>query len=209
MSSFRPISRGSRLDAFADPAAESPAEETEESSARDGTDGEYRQPETRVPESFPRPPVEFVDSEDRRIEIVDHDGDVAPLEAMYETFDSRERSQGIPPADDRTRREWLDCLVSDGINVVAKHGDAVVGHATLLPMGDGGHELAIFVAPSYQCAGIGTKLIRALFGRGVSRGVERVWLTVERTNYVAINLYTSVGFDTLARGSNVEMELVL
>ncbi len=84
---------------------------------------------------------------------------------MYLDFDPADRAQGIPPgARTLSATGWThprrDCL-----NVIAWDGDEVAGHATLVPDGDA-YELAIFVHQTYQRAGIGTRLIKALLGHG-------------------------------------------
>jgi len=163
---------------------------------------------------FDRPPLTFTDYDDREIAIRAGFTREA-LGEMYADFAPDSRAQGLPPMGERRIGEWLDVL-EDGVNVVAFHenradGDPVaVGHACLLDCGDGTSELTIFVHHDYQLAGIGSRLIRGLLGEGQARGVERVWLTVERSNHVAMNLYRSVGFETSsAAGIEHEMELPL
>ncbi|MCG1003284.1 MULTISPECIES: GNAT family N-acetyltransferase [Halobacterium] len=159
---------------------------------------------------FPVPPVEFRDGEDRRISIrTAGPGDFDALAAMYDDFGAESRAQRIPPVDERRRRDWLDTLLAEGWDVAACHEGTPVGHATLVPIEESAAELAIFVAPGYQLAGIGSRLLRALLGYGRAHSVERVWLTVDRTNRVALNLYRSVGFDAVGGGAEREMELHL
>lgn len=161
-------------------------------------------PDHRTP--FPRPPTTVTDQEDRTLLIDEHTGDATPLLEMYGHFDDESRSQGLPPRNEARIRQWIDGLLEDGLNVVARHGDDVVGHAVLVPHGDTS-ELAIFVRPAYQATGIGTRLIRGLLGLGQENGLNHVWLTVSRTNRIAMNLYRSAGFETTAsnRGEH-EME---
>ena len=120
------------------------------------------------------------------------------LAAMYDAFDAPDRAQGIPPANPRRRTQWLDRL-REGIEVVARHEGSAVGHGILLDGGPG-HELALFVHPDYRGAGVGTALLRTLLGRGRSAGVERVWLSVERTNRPAVSLYRAAGFAPIDSG---------
>ncbi len=156
---------------------------------------------------FPRPPHSFEDAQDRRIELRT-DGDAfEELVTMYRAFRPEDRAQGIPPFREPAIREWLETLM-DGINVVAWHGEKVVGHATLVPDGEGGWELAIFVLRPYQGAGIGTALVEHLLGEAREEGVEKVWLTVERWNRAAIQLYEGVGFERTESG-RVELEMSL
>ncbi|OVE85684.1 GNAT family N-acetyltransferase [Natronolimnobius baerhuensis] len=150
------------------------------------------------PTQFSRPPRRFTDHEDRSITIDSHADDSEPLVAMYSRFDEESRAQGLPPRQEPRIREWVSLLLEDGLNVVARHGDDVVGHAALVPHDDTS-ELAIFVHPDYQSAGIGTHLIRGLLGHGQSHGLTHVWLSVARTNRIAMNLYRSAGFETTLR----------
>ncbi|WP_435159365.1 GNAT family N-acetyltransferase [Haladaptatus sp. DFWS20] len=159
---------------------------------------------------FPEPPLSFTDREERDIEIRPFEGgDEEGLIEMYVDFDPADRAQGIPPATERRVRDWIETLTDgDGLNVVAWHGDAVAGHATLVPDGDSAYELAIFVHQEYQRAGIGSHLIRTLLGYGKEQDIEKVWLTVERWNRAAVNLYRNVGFET-ADAESFELEMVL
>lgn len=146
--------------------------------------------------AFERPPFSFVDEEGRSIEIrMDDEANMEALVGMYERIETEDRTQGLPPATTDGIRSWLDEIRPDGIHLVAWHGDSAVGHACLVPAGDRGHELAIFVRSSYHHARIGTTLLRALLGQGAASGVDRVWLTVRRDNVVARNLYRSTGFE--------------
>jgi ribosomal protein S18 acetylase RimI-like enzyme len=171
--------------------------------------------ERRFPEesagSFPELPLSFTDKEGREIEIRPYENGEAAFEAvveMYVDFDLSDRAQGIPPATEPRVRDWFEGLL-EGLNVVAWHDDRAVGHATLVPDEDA-YELAIFVHQDYQRAGIGSKLIRGLLGYGRAEGIEKVWLSVERWNHAAVNLYEAVGFETYGTESfEIEMGLRL
>lgn len=160
---------------------------------------------------FERPPVKFTDTCGRDVDIRRFDGrDQEALVDLYEAIDPEDRAQGLPPLTTTQIESWLDDILETGIHLVAWHGERAVGHACLLPAGELGHELAIFVRSSYQRARIGTRLLRALLGQGMKSGVDRVWLTVQHDNTVAINLYRSVGFerfelDTGTGASQIEM----
>jgi ribosomal protein S18 acetylase RimI-like enzyme len=174
--------------------------------------------ERRYPEEptggFPTPPASFTDAAGRAIDFAAHgDGPIGDereaLVAMYTNFDSADRAQGVPPIRESAVRDWLDALLAeDAVNVLAWHDEFVAGHATLVPDGEGAHELAIFVHHQYQGAGIGSRLIRHLLGEGARRGIERVWLTVERWNSPAVNLYRDVGFETTGAES-FELEMAI
>jgi len=160
-------------------------------------------------DEYPRPPLSFTDEAGRDIDIRPFDGETDALEEMYWTLDPADRSQGIPPRNEERLISWVETLTDEGLNLVAWHGDRAVGHAVLMPMGDGRWELAIFVHSDYQEARIGTQLLGCLFGYGKDHGVERIWLSVERHNNVALNLYESMGFERLAGRSEFKMERAL
>lgn len=163
-----------------------------------------------IASGFPTPPVTFEDREGRDIAVrpIDRDERTALVE-MYDAFDPADRAQGIPPTDRDRIEEWIDTLLEEGLNVAAWHDDRVVGHATLVPDRDEeAYELAIFVLQAYQGAGIGGRLIRLLLGHGADNGVECVWLTVERWNGPAVELYRDVGFEPSSTDS-FELEMSL
>lgn len=156
--------------------------------------------------TYPHPPYSFVDDEGRDIEVRLLDGALDALIEMYEQFDQEDRAQGIPPRGESRLTSWIETLADEGLNLVAWHGDEAVGHAVLIPMEDTRWELAIFVRSDYQHAHIGTHLMKCLFGAGTDHGVERVWLSVEEHNNVALNLYRSLGFETLSGEIEYKME---
>ena len=158
-------------------------------------------------DEFPRPPLSFTDKAGRDIEIRAFEPtDSEALLEMYADFSMSDRAQGLPPVREDDIREWLDVL-AEGVAVIAWHGEQAVGHATLLDCGDGTHELTIFVHQDYQLVGIGSRLIAVLLGAGQAVDVEHVWLSVERSNHVAMNLYRKVGFETsIGQGLEHEME---
>lgn len=161
-------------------------------------------------ERFPHPPRSITDAVDREIDIeTTGPVDIEDLVDMYVDFDPADRAQGIPPGRESAIRTWLADVLDLGIDVVARHEGAVVGHATLVPE-NGAMELAIFVHQDYQGAGIGTELLRSLLGAGQVEGIERVWLTVERWNTPAIRLYERVGFEpSEIEAFELEMSLLL
>ena len=160
---------------------------------------------------FPEPPASFKDRRDRTITIeVADETHLAPLVSMYAGFDPAQRAQGIPPSDPDRIDPWVATILGEGHHVVARHDADCVGHAMLVPDGDGAFELAIFVHQDYQGAGIGRRLLRHLLGTGAAAGADRIWLTVERWNAPAIGLYRSVGFETVrADRFDIEMALAL
>ena len=159
-------------------------------------------------DDFLAPPRSERDRRGREITYATADeADMDDIVEMYRDFDPSDRAQGIPPVEEGAIVEWLETILGeDCLNVVARHDDAVVGHATLVPDRHGNNELAIFVHQEYQGAGIGTDLLRSLLGHGQERGVETVWLTVERWNDPAIALYEKAGFET-SSSERFELEM--
>ena len=171
---------------------------------------------------FPSPPTRFTDGEGRTIEVrpleEDDERQVDALVEMYDGFDPADRAQGIPPTGEDRIRDWLEPIFAGGVNVVALEDGTVAGHATLVPdaddpdaiddYGDVEWELAIFVHQRYQQAGIGTQLLEHLLGYASERGIEHVWLTVERWNGPAITLYENVGFE-LCGSESFEQEMAI
>jgi len=167
-----------------------------------------------VEAGFPAPPHTVEDAEGDTIEIRAYDGDEGDreaLRAMYDEFDAEDRAQGIPPSRPSQLRKWLDRILDpECLNVLAWDGDAVVGHATLVPEDgrDTPHELAIFVLQSHQGRGIGTALMEVVLGYGAEQGVDKVWLTVERWNHAAVSLYEKIGFET-TDAESFELEMAI
>jgi len=143
-----------------------------------------------------RSPLELLDSEGREIRVRPTDPtERDALVEMYDALAPEDRAQGLPPATPARIESWLDDVLVDGHHLLADHDGAAVGHTFVLPAGERGHELAIFVASTHQHAGIGTRLLDSLLADGAARGVDRVWLTVRRDNVPARRLYESAGFD--------------
>jgi len=161
-------------------------------------------------DGFPQPPRTFTDLEGREIRIRRLEpGEDQALLAMYEAFDPEDRAQGIPPSSTADIREWLDAVTEgDCLNLVAWHGDSAVGHVMLVPDRTGAYELAIFVLQAYQGAHVGTELVRTGLGAAEENGIDRVWLTVERWNDPAVNLYGKMGFET-TDNADFELEMSL
>lgn len=129
-----------------------------------------------------------------------------PLVAMYQQFDSRDRTLGLPPTQAPAIREWLDSVVDD-TSVLAWHGDEIVGHVLFASGADSQrYELAIFVQQGYQGSGIGTALIEAGLSQLRARDATEVWLTVDSANRRAIHVYRKLGF-TVDADEGVELEM--
>ncbi|MFC7058568.1 GNAT family N-acetyltransferase [Halovenus salina] len=143
------------------------------------------------------PPQAFTDDAGREIAVrAYHKEDRAQLVEMYDDFAPEQRAQGVPPLSEPAIREWLDTIL-DGPDVVACHGDRVVGHVSFVPDDTGRHELAIFVHQEYQGAGIGTRLLSAGMGHAQAEGTEYVWLSVGKSERKLQRLYSRAGFSVV------------
>ncbi|MFT4946536.1 MAG: GNAT superfamily N-acetyltransferase [Natronomonas sp.] len=147
-------------------------------------------------DGFSPPPRTVIDGEGREIHLARAADDEDALVEMYLDFAPEDRAQGIPPTKEPDIREWLDAVMTEeGFNVIARHDDDAVGHVMLVADTDGSYELAIFVLQPYQGAKIGTALVETILGAAAEEGVDRVWLSVERWNKPAVNLYEKIGFE--------------
>lgn len=112
------------------------------------------------------------------------------LLAMYETFEPRPASLGLPP---RVRvDEWLDRLATS-LNFLAVVEGKLVGHAVLCPE-KGTGEVAVFVHQDFRGQGIGRQLLTALVEEGRRLGLRRVWGMTELDNVPMLALAHAVGF---------------
>jgi GNAT superfamily N-acetyltransferase len=116
--------------------------------------------------------------------------DEAQLCSMYESFEPRPASLGLPP---RVRiAEWLERL-SPSPNFLAIVDDRLVGHAVLCPDGDTA-EVAVFVHQDYRNRGIGHLLLETLVEQARQAGMRRVWGMTELDNIPMLRLAKSLGF---------------
>ncbi len=147
------------------------------------------------PKILPRtPPFTFDDTKERVVHLRPYtEKDVDALVQMYEDFSMLDRVQGVPPMHEAGIRDWLKKLAT-GVNVVATHEGSTVGHVVFVPDGTDRHELAIFVHPSYQRAGIGSQLMAAGLAYAKFEGVTYVWLSVEASANGLQRFYNRAGF---------------
>jgi RimJ/RimL family protein N-acetyltransferase len=115
---------------------------------------------------------------------------------MYRNFHPKPASQGLPPEDPEICQNWIKQLFEIGENLLALRGDTVIGHAALVPDGEGkSSEFVIFVDQNNRNLGIGTELTQVALEKSRQLGFESVWLTVNVSNFIAIKLYKKFGFE--------------
>lgn len=141
----------------------------------------------------------FCDHENRQLRVATlgagpREDERAAVERMYETYNTADRAQGLPPIEPKALSKWLDRLLG-GANVLTWDEDRVVGHVGLYPVEVDRHELIIFIDSEYQGAGIGSELLASLLSAHRERGGGTIQLSVEPTNRPAVNLYQKFDFE--------------
>jgi RimJ/RimL family protein N-acetyltransferase len=118
--------------------------------------------------------------------------DRASLLAMYETFEPRGGSLGLPPRDDT--EHWLDSLASYANLLVFADG-RLAGHGVLCPEpSNASAEIAVFVHQDFRGQRLGTKLLTRLVDEARAMGLRRVWGMTEPDNLPMLRLAASLGF---------------
>jgi ribosomal-protein-alanine N-acetyltransferase len=80
------------------------------------------------------------------------------------------------------------------VYLVALLDEEVIGYAGLMITPDGGHVTTIAVDPGVQRQGVATRLLLALTGEAVARGVDAMTLEVRLGNHGAQALYRMFGY---------------
>jgi RimJ/RimL family protein N-acetyltransferase len=130
---------------------------------------------------------------------------------MYDLFEPKESSQGLPPADPVRRRELVRKIVDESINIIVEYVSFVAGHACLIEMEPGVRsELEIVIHQDWQARGLGSEMVSLLVELGKHFNYETIWLTVDSSNRKAIQVYQKNGFNFVGPlGSEREMEMKL
>jgi len=132
----------------------------------------------------------------------------ASLIHMYDTYNPLGSVQGLPPLDKDKRHQWVQDIISRGINLLALHEDTVIGHASLFSMPANWAEYFIFIHQDFQRQCIGTAITHYVIDWAKQGDLSTIWVTIERKNYVAIALCRSAGFRRIGT-SDSELEMVL
>jgi RimJ/RimL family protein N-acetyltransferase len=131
------------------------------------------------------------------------------LKEMYDGFDPKAISQGLPHHNPKTRALWVDEIVEKGDNFGLWHENQVVGHAVLVPdLKKQEGELLIFLSKPFRDRGLGAELVRLVIKRAKELKLARILLEVEAYNYSAINLFKKLGFEFHSR-HEIERIMVL
>ncbi len=132
------------------------------------------------------------------------------LTAMCLAFSPRASIDGVPPVDDSECAAWVRRITTGTTSLIALSFDGpVIGYTVLLPMRKRICELFIVVAPLFQKSGIGTQMMRCIIQLGYELGFSKIWLSVHRTNFVALHLYNKCGFDCVSFTDSPQVEMLL
>jgi CBS domain-containing protein/GNAT superfamily N-acetyltransferase len=132
------------------------------------------------------------------------------LTRMYLAYQPRGTFGGLPPVEDKACIKWVKEITGTSIGLMAMSFEhTVIGHAALFPIRDGTCELLIVVVPQKQHNGIGTQLLHSLIQMGYEVGFSQIWLSVEKSNFVAIHLYNRCGFERLDFTDSAQVEMTL
>jgi GNAT superfamily N-acetyltransferase len=143
------------------------------------------------------PRIQFRDKRGHSFELGEGTlDDLSSLMDMYHVFSPKPASQGLPPPEPGTCRKWTRSLLEIALNLLAWREDRVIGHAALIKdlSGQSG-EFVIFVHQDFRNLGIGTELTGLTVVKAKAMGLSSMWLTVATSNFIAIKLYRSLGFE--------------
>jgi len=96
-----------------------------------------------------------------------------------------------------TRGNFVDCLTSGYSCWVAEIDSDIVAYSILMAGAGEGHVLNCCVMPAWQGRGLGRRTMQRSMSSAPEYGVETLFLEVRPSNTQAINLYDSLGFETV------------
>jgi ribosomal-protein-alanine N-acetyltransferase len=81
--------------------------------------------------------------------------------------------------------------------IVARNDDRILGYGGIWVVLNEAHVTNVGVIPRYRGRGVGEALMRTLTEIAKSRGAKKMTLEVRKSNYIAQNLYSKLGFEPL------------
>lgn len=81
--------------------------------------------------------------------------------------------------------------------IIARHNGKIVGYAGMWIILDEAHVTNIGVLPEYRGKGVGETLMRSLMALAKTKGASKMTLEVRKSNYIAQNLYSKLGFEPI------------
>jgi len=79
--------------------------------------------------------------------------------------------------------------------IIAKYMGKIIGYAGMWIILDEAHVTNVGVIPEHRGEGVGEFLMRSLIIAAKERGAKKMTLEVRKSNYVAQNLYSKLGFE--------------
>ena len=101
-----------------------------------------------------------------------------------------------------TRGIFSDCLHVGYDCDLIEVASEVCGYTVFSIAADECHILNLCIAGKFRGNGLSRVMIEHILERAQERGANYIYLEVRPTNLVAINLYTSFGFEEIARRRN-------
>lgn len=119
------------------------------------------------------------------------------LARMYETFEPKRASFGLPPL--HHPEEWLTEIRTTSHNVVVIFNGQIVGHGMICTGGRGKFttsdgEFAVFIHQDFRRMGLGRKLLEILVAEARRLGVRLLWGVEETDNEALFHLTGALGF---------------
>lgn len=137
-------------------------------------------------------------------------GDFDRLVAMYATFEPKGEFQGLPPVTLPRIKSWLRQLCEAGDEqFVIDVGGRIAGHSMLCSSEKKAEaECAIFLHQDFRGLGLGKKLLLGTLNYGCKQmQLDRVWLSVQGSNPVALCLFESAGFKPVGSHEPLQWEV--
>jgi len=92
---------------------------------------------------------------------------------------------------------FRDCLLAGYYCSVLDVGGSVTGYGVMSIAAGEAHLLNLCVHPNAQHVGYGRQLLNAMLAKAEEAGADKVFLEVRPSNWVALRLYRSLGFEQI------------
>ena len=95
-----------------------------------------------------------------------------------------------------------DCLHAGYSSWVLESDKILIGYGVMLISSDESHILNLCVHTDYQSIGVGKQLLGHFISLARRQNIHRIFLEVRPTNFKAIKLYLSMGFNEVGKRRN-------
>lgn len=130
-----------------------------------------------------------------QIELVNAASSSSEIDALY---DIHKKSQYSP----WSFSTFSDCFTPPYYGLVARQNGSAIGYAIILEVLDEATLMDIAVSRIWRGAGVGQRLIDALFDIATKKNTKEIWLEVRESNASAISLYKKNGFELIETRKN-------